>query len=393
MAAVYSRSNNVIELDGTLQLPGVTNFTVYDLATDGDRIVFAGSESGATIDDATPAIYIFSRSSGDWSMQRRLQPSTNLSSISMSGGVIVAGAPRQALVFEMTGDFWMESSLRPPEDAPSAVKNGFGADVAVDAGTVVVGARGDIRSDPGRAYVFVRGMDGWRLQSELLPEPFMYTPFGSVVAIEGDTILVSAFMDRFNIGVVFVYERSADTWARTGTLLGQNQDFFGQSLAISGRNLVVGAPSAFAGSGGVYLFRQNDGTYDRVVIYREDLETVNANTGDPGAFLGRDVAAVGDTILAGAPYQDEVEPNSGVAFLFEFEFELRIEEPWVREADSSFHFTVTGAKADQIYVVETAVTPDGEWAVVKEFTGYIGEIQLEVDLPPGNSGFFRVRTK
>jgi len=394
LAAVYSKTNNVMELNGTLQLPGVTNFTVYDLATDGDRIVFAGSESGATIDDATPAIYIFSRSSGQWSLQTRLAPSTNVWSISMSREVIVAGAPFQALVFELVGELWVESSLRPPEDVPSAVKNGFGTDVAVDNGTIVAGARGDIRTDPGRAFVYVRRVDGWQLQGELLPEPFIFIPFGSEVAIEGDTVLVSAFMNRFNSGMVFVYERSADSWSRTGTLQGQSQDFFGQSLAISGRNLVVGAPSAFTGAGGVYLFRRNGGSYDRVAVYREELETVNPNNGDPGAFLGNDVAAVGDTLLAGAPYQNGSAQNSGVAFAFEFEFALTLESPWVRAQDTSFHFAATGAKPGQTYVVETSPTPEGEWTTVKEFVADIGEMQVEVDIPPERlTSFFKVRTK
>ncbi|MGZ8939158.1 MAG: hypothetical protein ACXW32_08095, partial [Limisphaerales bacterium] len=160
LAAVYFRTNNAIELDGTLQLPGVTNFTAFDLATDGNRIVFAGSESGATIDDAIPVIYIFSRSAGGWSLQTRLLPSTNVWDISMSREVIVASASFQALVFELVGESWVETSLRPPQDIPSAVRNGFGAAVAVDHRTIVVGAVGDIRSDPGRAYVFVRGTDG-----------------------------------------------------------------------------------------------------------------------------------------------------------------------------------------------------------------------------------------
>ena len=121
---------------------------------------------------------------------------------------------------------------------------------------------------------------------------------------------------------------------------------------------------------------------------------MNPNTGDPGAFLGKDVAAVGDTILAGAPYQDGTEQNSGVAFVFEFEFELRLEAPWVRAEDSSFHFGVSGAKAGQIYVVETSLSPAGEWAIAKEFIGYLGDVQVEVDIPVGSSlSFFKVRTK
>lgn len=394
LAAVYSRTNDGIELDGTLLAPGLTNFTAFDLATDGNRIVLAGSESGATIDDAIPTIYIFSRSSGEWSLQTRLLPSTSVRSISMDHEVIVAGAVRQALVFEPGGNSWVESSLHPPDDAPSAVKNGFGADVAVDDGTIVVGARGDIRSDPGRAYVYVRGIDTWQLQSELLPEPFMFIPFGSVVAVAGDTVLVSAFMDRFNSGVVFVYQRSGDTWTRTGTLQGQTQDFFGQSLAISGRNLFVGAPSAFAGAGGIYLFRQNGGSYDRIVIYREDLESLNPDNGNPGAFLGNDIAAVGDILLAGAPYQDAAAQNSGLAFAFEFNFDLTLKSPSVHADDSSFHFVVTGTNPGQTYVVETSPTPDGEWTVAKELVADIGEMQVEVDITPAStSEFFRVKSK
>jgi hypothetical protein len=228
----------------------------------------------------------------------------------------------------------------------------------------------------------------------LLPEPFMFIPFGSVVAVAGDTALVSAFMDRFNGGVVFVYERSGNTWTRTGTLQGQSQDFFGQSLAMSGKNLFVGAPSAFAGAGGVYLFRTNGATYDRVAIYREDLENANPGNGDPGAFLGNDVAAVGNTLIAGAPYQDGSAQNSGVAFAFEFEFDLTLKSPSVRAGDSSFHFAVTGTKPGQIYLVERAPTPDGEWTVVKEYVAGIGNMQVEVDIPPAaTSQFFRVKLK
>ena len=394
LATVYNKANNGLLLDGTLQVPGATNITIYDLSTDGDRIVFAVSEPGSTMDDAIPAIYIFRRSADEWSLQTRLLPSTNVWSISISGEAIVAGAPFKALVFELSGESWVESSLFPPADAPSAVKNGFGADVAIDNGTIVVGARGEIRSDPGRAYVYGRGTGGWELRAELLPEPFIFIPFGTVVAIEGNTILVSASMNRFSSGMVFVYECLAGTWTRTGTLQGQTQDFFGQSLAISGRNLVVGAPSAFAASGAVYLFRRNGAAYDRVTVYREDLETMNSNTGAPGAFLGNDVAAVGDTILAGAPYQDGAVVNSGVAFLFDFEFELTLESPWARAEDSSFHFAISGAKPGQTYVVQTAATPDGEWTYVKEFIAYPGDMQLEVDIPSAAmSGFFRVRTK
>jgi hypothetical protein len=45
-------------------------------------------------------------------------------------------------------------------------------------------------------------------------------------------------------------------------------------------------------------------------------------------------------------------------------------------------------------VVETSASPAGEWTVAKEFTAYLGDMQVEVDVPPGSSmSFFKVRTK
>lgn len=118
---------------------------------------------------------------------------------------------------------WLEQDLTPPADVPSAIKTGFCADVAVDGGTVIIGARREIRSDPGRAYVYIREYQKWRLQGEFLPEPNVFTPLG----LEDDTALVSAFPTGFNGGFFYHFNRSAGAWNRVGTLNGIEQpDFF-----------------------------------------------------------------------------------------------------------------------------------------------------------------------
>lgn len=117
---------------------------------------------------------------------------------------------------------WLEQDLTPPADVPSAIKTGFCADVVVDGGTVIIGARREIRSDPGRAYVYIRENQEWRLQGEFLPEPNFFTPFG----FEDDTALVSAFPTGFNGGFVYHFNRSAGAGNRTGTLNSiEQQDF------------------------------------------------------------------------------------------------------------------------------------------------------------------------
>ena len=235
----------------------VTPITVYDIDTDGQRIAVAASEG------VLPTVYLYNQVQGEWTIESSLHPSGPVWSVSISGDVLICGSSMKALLFERQGSEWLELVLTPPADAPSSVKNGFGADVAVDGDTAVIGARGEIRSDPGRAYAYIREDQQWRLQAELQPEPNIFTPFGSVVAFEGDTALVSAFPTRFDGGFVYLFKRSAGAWNRIGTLNSNGQaDRFGSSLAINGRNLFVGAPWGFGGA--VYLFRENGGTFDQI---------------------------------------------------------------------------------------------------------------------------------
>lgn len=194
LADVYHRTDTGLVFQASIPRL-VTPIIVYDLATDGQRIAVAASEG------VLPTIYLYHQVQGAWTIESSLHPSGPVWKISISGDVIVCGSSMKALVFERQASEWLELSLSAPAEAPSSVKNGFGADVAVDGETILVGARGEIRSDPGRAYVYIRENQQWRLQAELLPEDNIFTPFGSVVAFQGDTALVSAFPTRFNGGL------------------------------------------------------------------------------------------------------------------------------------------------------------------------------------------------
>ncbi len=380
---VYHRADTGLVFQASIPRP-VTPITVYDVITDGQRIAVAASEG------VLPTVYLYNQSQGEWTIESSLHPSGPVWSISISGDVLICGSSMKALLFERNGSEWLELPLTPPVDAPASVKNGFGADVAIDGETVVIGARGEIRSDPGRAYVYFRENQQWRLQAELLPEPNIFTPFGSVVAFQGDTALVSAFPTRFDGGFVYLFKRSAGAWKRIGTLTSDGQaDHFGSSLAISGRNLFVGAPWGFGGA--VYLFRENGGNIDRFLIHYEDR---CAPPYAPLLSIGGAISADENTLLAGADGFSELEVSGGIATLFSFKFPTTLISPFVRMDDESYHFRIIEAEVGQTYVLETATSLRSEWNSVTEFFAEESEIQLQVAFDPGApAAFFRARLK
>jgi hypothetical protein len=95
---------------------------------------------------------------------------------------------------------------------------------------------------------------------------------------------------------------------------GQPNSLFGETVAVQGKTLVVGAPrggpGAPAGPGAVYVFNKTGGKFKRTA-------TLTASDGENGDQLGTSVAIDGDTIVAGAPGQDD-DNGADVGSLYTF---------------------------------------------------------------------------
>lgn len=95
---------------------------------------------------------------------------------------------------------------------------------------------------------------------------------------------------------------------------------FGFSVSADGGWLAVGAPLADSGqgvdTGAVYLFQRVEGRW----IERQKLAPAG---GARGGRFGQAVSMSGDTLLAGAPFDDDAGSLSGSVFVFE-----RSEETW-----------------------------------------------------------------
>ena len=89
-------------------------------------------------------------------------------------------------------------------------------------------------------------------------------------------------------------------------------DMFGSSVAIDGDTVVVGAQQYdSSGPGAVYVLRTTDGgaTYDEVA----KLTASDAAAGDR---FGYSVAIDGDTVVIGAPWDDDDGYSSGSVYVF-----------------------------------------------------------------------------
>jgi hypothetical protein len=313
--------------------------------SDDTVVVGATGEDGAG--SSRGAAYVFERNQGgadSWGQVQKLTASDAAdgddfgASVAISGDTVVVGASREdgagndrgaAYVFVADGGQWQEVAIPRASDGESY--DYFGSSVAISGDTVVVGAFGEdgAGSDRGAAYVFARnqgGADSWGQVTKLTGSDAEDDDrFGTSVAISGDTVVVgapyedSAGSDR---GAAYVFERNrggADSWGQVQKLAGsdaEDYDNFGNSVAISGDTVVVGAyleDGAGSNRGAAYVFARNQGGPDSW----GQVQKLTGSDAEDEDHLGISVAISGDTVVVGAVGEDGAGNNRGAAYVFE----------------------------------------------------------------------------
>jgi hypothetical protein len=194
--------------------------------------------------------------------------------------------------------------------------------VAIDGDTAVVAAHGDSEnaSLAGAVHVFVRSGVTWTFQQRLTEaSPVASGRFGGSVAIDGDTIVVGSFKSTARPGFVQVFHRSGTTWSRDGRIEAANgfaNDSFGTSVSVSGGLIAVGAPTLAAdGSGEVYVYRDQGTAFPLDAFIPSNDPTQVPDTSDS---FGNSVALRGSVLVVGAPLQTvQSKPSSGQVFVYE----------------------------------------------------------------------------
>ena len=232
----------------------------------------------------------------------------------------------------------------------------FGFNVALSGDTAVIGATkvdDDIRGvDVGAAYVFTRSGNNWHQQAKLTADDgAAKDEFGGNVALSGDTAVIGAmFQDDKgdNSGSAYVFTRSGTTWSQQAKLTaadGAEGDAFGQSIALSGDTVVIGAPhddDKGNDAGSVYVFTRSGTTWSQQV-------KLTAADGVAGDVFGISIAFSSDTIVIGADLNDEKALNAGAVYVF-----TRSGSSWSQQAKIT---AADGAETD-IFGVRVALSGD-----------------------------------
>ena len=326
------------DTDGSWSTPGGFNQT-----SSNDSFGFAVSISGNTAivgayrgdDNFTDAgyakIFVRDASAGTWSEQQKLLASDASASayfgnsVAVSGDTAIVGAycagtlcTGAAYVFVRDGaGAWSEQQKLVSSDI--ATTDNFGISVAIDGDTAIVGARLDDGTfpDSGSAYVFVRNGAGvWTQQQKLNAAISSTQYFGSGVAINGDTVVVSTDAQTAGyIETVHVFVRDTGVWSEQQVLSasdGEVGDGFGTSVSISGDTLLIGAPNdsdIVPGSGSVYAFTRTAGVWT-------EQPKILASDGATGDSFGQGVSISGNTVLVGSPGDDDITSGSGSVYVY-----------------------------------------------------------------------------
>lgn len=202
----------------------------YATALDGDTLAVGAWNGGDDQGQPTGAVYIFGRVAGEWVRQAKL--------------------------------------LAPDADAYDA----FGAEVALEGDTLVVGAPNYSRAPfnyQGAAYVFVRDAQGWHYQQKLLETTQQSDGhFGGAIALNQNTLAVSSghrwYGNLYGAGAVYLFGRSAGQWQPqqeiTAPVPTQHGNF-GSSLLLLDDELFVGASGETFQAGAAYVFARENSVW------------------------------------------------------------------------------------------------------------------------------------
>lgn len=187
-------------------------------------------------------------------------------SVAVSGNSILVGAadafapwaPSAAHVFVHDGQAWVhQATLDPQEDVTGQA---FGADVALQGDMAVVSASGPLDtgnvSVAGEAFVFERVDGAWVRTSTIHAlDDAPGSGFGAPLALDGATLVVGAPLDDAlgsNVGAAHVFKLTDAGWqhdTKLAAMNGSNDGFFGNAVAVDGKKVLVGHASDALGGG------------------------------------------------------------------------------------------------------------------------------------------------
>jgi hypothetical protein len=205
------------------------------------------------------AVYVFHKLRNEWKFEGKIvspvpEDEDNFGrAVAVEGSRMVVTARKSSLeegsayVFEKKGGTWVhKADLVAGDAAPGAY---FGQSVDMQGDLIVIGARNANPNEAGAVYFLRKSRDGWAEIAKVTPDDGKKNDqFGFAVDISGNVVAVGARRadpdSRTDAGAVYVYavkKKSVDLVTRLTPTDSSAKDEFGQSVAIAGDTIAVGA--------------------------------------------------------------------------------------------------------------------------------------------------------
>lgn len=319
-AHLYMRSSDQIPSTG-LPNPTVGSLGFSD-AIAGDVAIVG--EPG--VNDGTGAVVMYHRSGQSWSQTATFNDPRNqtLDEYGWSVAITSSSAGTYAAVGASSGNAnynivyvyvlangkWSQQAMLP--DPGGSGSDNFGDSVAISANKLIVGSP-CVDNENGRAFVYLRFNQSWTLEASI-PNP-LSTPktwFGQSVSISGSNIMIGA------VDKAYIYTENAKRhWLRTKSFTnpGSAKDNFGWDVALSGTTAAVGAPGGVPNTvvasplsaGSTYVFTLRHGKWSL-------QSKISSPSHIKGNQFGYSISLAGDSLLIGMPLSGKIKCGSAYEY-------------------------------------------------------------------------------
>ena len=209
----------------------------------------------------------------------------------------------------------------------------FGYRVATDGDTLAISAllgrdygSGDAvdsrakGSRSGSVYIFERNSnsnDTWiEVKKLAASDRGAEDYFGSIIAIDGDTLLVRALDEKMRTGSTYVFERDVggpNNWGMVTRLFDTIVMAISKDTIVTGSTGATGDDENGLNSGSVSIYERNFGGSNNWGLFTK----LFASDGAIDDKFGNSVAIENNTIVVGASGDDDNGLNSGSAYIYE----------------------------------------------------------------------------
>ncbi len=244
------------------------------------------------------------------------------------------------------------------DPASSDPSLGWSAALSADGNTAIAGGLFDGHT-MGAAWVFTRSNGVWSQQGNKLygtnADQVAYQGYSVALSADGNTAVIGADDDNNEMGAIWVFVRSGQTWTQQGSKLvgsgGVEIVYQGSSVSLSadGNTVIEGGPNDSVGIGASWVFVRSGSAWTQQGS--KLISTDQVGQGNQGHAVS--ISADGNTALVGGPFD---EGNKGAAWIY-----LRSGGVWTQLGSK---LVGTGAAGAAAQGVSAAISGDGKTAIV-----------------------------